>query len=50
MKDNNIYYSDTDSLILEKPLPENIIGKELGKWKLEAEIKKGIIVRPKLYV
>jgi len=44
-----VYYSDTDSIVINKPLNENIIGKELGKWKLEAIIKKGLFVRPKLY-
>ena len=46
---NKLYYSDTDSLVLEKKLTENIVGKELGQWKLEAIIKKGIFIRPKLY-
>lgn len=47
--DNKLYYSDTDSLVLQNPLPKEIIGKELGEWKLEAAIKKGIFIRPKLY-
>jgi hypothetical protein len=37
---NKLYYSDTDSLVLEKKLTENIVGNELGQWKLEAIIKK----------
>jgi len=47
---NNLYYSDTDSLILENKLSSEEIGNELGKWKLEAEILKGIFVRSKLYM
>src|ERR1700727_3378030 len=47
---NNLYYSDTDSLILENKLSTKDIGKELGKWKLEGEILKGIFVRSKLYM
>ena len=46
---NSLYYSDTDSIILEKELTENIVGNELGQWKLEAVIEKGIFIRPKLY-
>jgi DNA polymerase family B len=46
---NKLYYSDTDSLVLEQKLSDNIVGKELGQWKLEAIIKKGIFLRPKLY-
>jgi hypothetical protein len=49
MEGNILYYSDTDSLVLEKPLDENLIGPGLGQWKLEAQIKLGIFVRPKLY-
>lgn len=49
MPGNNLLYSDTDSLVLEKPLPDYLIGKELGKWKLEAHIKKGVFIRPKVY-
>jgi len=50
MAGNELYYSDTDSLVLKKKLPTKIIGPELGKWKLEAELIKGIFVRPKLYI
>jgi len=46
---NSLYYSDTDSLILENELTDNIVGNKLGQWKLEAVIEKGIFIRPKLY-
>ena len=46
---NSLYYSDTDSLILEKELTDKIVGNELGQWKLEAVIEKGIFIRPKLF-
>ena len=49
MISNKLYYSDTDSLVLENKLTDNIVGNELGQWKLEAIIKKGIFIRPKLY-
>ena len=41
--------SNTDSLILREPLPAELIGSELGKWKLEHKFKNGVFVRPKLY-
>jgi hypothetical protein len=44
-----IYYSDTDSIVINKPLNDSLIGKELEKWKVETIIKKGIFIRPKLY-
>jgi hypothetical protein len=49
MEDNKLLYSDTDSLVLERPLDPKLIGKELGLWKLEAQIKEGIFVKPKMY-
>jgi len=30
-----ILYSDTDSFYTDKPIPYHLIGKELGKLKLE---------------
>jgi len=47
--DNIAIASNTDSLILSKPLPNELIGTELGKWKLEHHFKEGVFVRPKLY-
>jgi hypothetical protein len=29
----NVYYSDTDSLFIDKPLPAEMVGDELGKMK-----------------
>jgi hypothetical protein len=46
---NPCVMSDTDSVILTKPLPECYIGKELGQLKLEQTINKGIFIRKKLY-
>nr|YP_004376378.1 hyp16 [Moniliophthora roreri]ADO51599.1 hyp16 [Moniliophthora roreri] len=34
---NNIYYTDTDSIFIDKPLPNNEIGKDLGLMKDELE-------------
>jgi hypothetical protein len=43
---SRLHYSDTDSLILENKLTDNIVGNELGQWKLEAVIEKEIFIRP----
>lgn len=47
--DNIAIASNTDSLILRQPLPDDLIGKELGQWKLEHHFKEGVFVKPKLY-
>ena len=46
---NPCIMSDTDSVIWTSPLPEELIGNELGLMKLEYNIKKAIIIRKKLY-
>lgn len=46
---DNLYYTDTDSLVLDVELPNNIISNELGHFKLEHKIKKGIFIAPKVY-
>ncbi|PWA00302.1 hypothetical protein BB558_003645 [Smittium angustum] len=47
---NDCIYTDTDSLVVQNPLPDNLIGEELGQFKLEYVIKKGIFISPKVYV
>ncbi len=45
-----IYYSDTDSLVVDGVLPSHLLDNaELGKLKLEHKIKEGIFVMPKVY-
>jgi hypothetical protein len=45
-----LYYSDTDSLVLNGPLPETLISSTtLGKLKLEYKFKEGIFIMPKVY-
>lgn len=44
------YYTDTDSLVTDKPLPSKYIGKELGQLKLEYSDFKGLYISPKLYL
>lgn len=45
-----IYYCDTDSLVVDKPLPTSMTDeKEFGKLKLESLIKEAVFVQPKMY-
>ena len=44
------YYTDTDSVVLGQPLPEEVISSSvLGKFKLEDRIMKGYFLAPKSY-
>jgi hypothetical protein len=45
----NLYYSDTDSIVIDQPLSNKFIGKELGQLKLEHTISKGVFIAPKVY-
>jgi hypothetical protein len=45
----NIFYSDTDSIVTDKPLPSFMVGKELGQFKLEYIIKRAVFLAPKVY-
>lgn len=47
--DNTCIYTDTDSVVLQNKLPDEIIGKDLGQIKLEHEVKEGMFERNKLY-
>lgn len=47
--DYNLYYMDTDSIIIDKELPENLVGKEIGQMKLENIVKEGYFIGPKIY-
>jgi hypothetical protein len=44
-----LYYSDTDSISIDRPLEDNMIGKELGKMKLEYVFDKAVYLGPKVY-
>ena len=35
-----LYYSDTDSVDFDKPLSKDLVGKSLGKLKLENVFKE----------
>jgi hypothetical protein len=45
-----LYYTDTDSIYTNKPLPDHMISNTiLGKMKLENILKKAIFLAPKMY-
>jgi len=46
-----VYYCDTDSIVCEKPMDDEMIDNvAIGKWGLENVVKKGLFLQPKLYV
>lgn len=45
----NLYYSDTDSGVTDAPLPEYLVGGELGQLKLEHTISRAVFLAPKVY-
>ena len=47
--DYNLDYSDTDSIIVDKPLESSLVGPNLGQMKLENEIVYGVFLAPKVY-
>jgi hypothetical protein len=49
--DFNLYYSDTDSAFVDKPLPDHLVdSKTLGKMKLEHVLNDAILfLSPKVY-
>ena len=47
--DFNLYYSDTDSGVIDRPLPGHMVGKELGQFKLEHIINRAVFLAPKVY-
>ena len=47
--DFNLYYSDTDSAVTDKPLPDSMIGSKLGQVKLEHSINRAVFLAPKVY-
>jgi len=48
--DYKLFYSDTDSIYINRPLPDHLVSQtEIGLMKLENIIKKGIFLAPKVY-
>jgi len=51
LEQDNLFYTDTDSIFINKILPSNYVSNtELGKFKLEYEIKKAYFLAPKMYI
>ncbi|KAG2481366.1 hypothetical protein PVAP13_J672500 [Panicum virgatum] len=45
------YYTDTDSIIVKHPLPAEVVSAtELGAFKLEHNVTKGVFLAPKSYM
>lgn len=49
MKGFTLYYTDTDSIDVDRPLPDKYVGRELGLMKLEHIFDEAIFLAPKLY-
>jgi DNA polymerase elongation subunit (family B) len=48
--DYNLYYSDTDSIYIDKPLSKDLVNsKVLGQMKLENIINQAVFLAPKVY-
>lgn len=45
----NVYYCDTDSIVVDSPLPDNLVGNDIGQFKLEHTVSKGYFISGKLY-
>jgi hypothetical protein len=45
----NLYYTDTDSIDIDTPLEDELIGRGLGQMKLEHIFKEAIFIAPKVY-
>lgn len=44
-----LYYCDTDSLIIDKPIPEEETGNKLGDWELQDVLSEVETLLPKVY-
>jgi len=49
LPDNKIFYTDTDSAVMEKPLDDYLVGKHLGQMVLEKEYVEFVALAPKVY-
>lgn len=47
--DYDLFYSDTDSIVTNKPLPDAKVGKAIGLMKLENNLSEGVFLAPKVY-
>jgi hypothetical protein len=44
-----LFYSDTDSAVIDRPLPDHMVGGALGQLKLEYIADKAVFLAPKVY-
>ena len=44
-----LYYTDTDSIFIDKPLNPELVGDKLGQFKLENIFKSAIFLSSKVY-
>ena len=44
-----LFYSDTDSIFVDRDLPKDLIGNEIGQFKLEYIFKEVVFLGPKIY-
>ena len=49
MNNFTVYYSDTDSIDIDRPLDPKYVGDGLGQMKLEHVFKEAVYLAPKLY-
>lgn len=49
-KGGNIYYSDTDSIVTNTPLNTELVGPNIGQFKLVHTIKKAYFITGKTYI
>jgi hypothetical protein len=47
--DYRLYYSDTDSVVIDRELDPGLVGNQLGQLKLEKVIAKAVFLAPKVY-
>lgn len=44
-----LFYSDTDSIVIDRPLHPDLVGSALGQLKLEHVISRAVFLAPKTY-
>jgi len=49
LPNNKMYYTDTDSAVMEKPLADSLVGNHLGQMVLEKEYREFVSLAPKVY-
>jgi DNA polymerase family B len=49
LPNNQMFYTDTDSAVIQKPLPDSLVGKHLGQMVLGKEYTEFVALAPKVY-